>query len=412
MRGIVMVVMVAAIAVAVTGCSGGRKLQTEAAAPAATAASVMTAEEVFQHLSSARQAFESEEWSKAAAEAAEGLKGDPQGPDLLKIHGIACLKLAKAEEAISSLKAAAEADPRDAEVQQALAEAYDAIGDPASAAPHAGLAAELLADDPWAYLAHGLLLKEIGRYSEAAKALGQADALMPDDPEILLAMAETYFLAGEPEACAVNARAALDAMAVSESESEPPHFPDEWTDQAARANELLAMSHLARANPDEESVDREIARQYLEEIPLLITDPDLAKAHQARAYYEAGFIKSALHILKGMKAVPNRAWTQILAARIYLDAGEGFDVALEAAKRAVSLEGETAETLGLRGWANCKLGNYDKAQGDLEAALALARTAAQKGKLHYQLSRTLEALGSTVEAEEHLRTAQQLGFGP
>lgn len=398
--------------VAVVGCSPSRKPEAAPAAPGPEATRIVSAEEVLQHLDAARAAFAAEDWTKAASAAAAGLEGDPEGPELLRIHGIASLKLSKTEDAIASLEGAVKADPRDAEVRQALAEAYDAVGDPESAAPHAGMAAELQADDPWAYLAHGLLLKEIGQYTEATKALGLADALMPDDPDILLAMAEAYFAAGEPDACAVNARAALDAMAVSGSESEPPHFPDEWVDSAARANELLAMSHLARGTPDEESVDREVARQYLAEIPLLIKNPDLAKAHQARAYHQAGFTQSALFAVNEMKAVPERAWAQMLVARVNLDSGLNFDVALEAARRAVNLEGETAETLGLRGWANHKSGNLERAQIDLEAALALARTSSQKAVLHHYLFRTFEALGSTVQAEEHREAAEKLGYRP
>jgi len=113
-----------------------------------------------------------------------------------------------------------------------------------------------------------------------------------------------------------------------------------------------------------------------------------------------------------MKTVPERAWAQMLVAKINLDAGQSFDVALEAAKKAVALEGESAESLGLRGWANYKAGNLEKAQTDLEAALALARTRAEKGKLHHHLYRTFESLGGTAQAEEHRKVAEELGYKP
>jgi tetratricopeptide (TPR) repeat protein len=408
MRGIA---LVATLMVLAAGCPTRTSDEGIEVAPLDAGDDLVTAEEVQEHLAAAQEAFDAEDYPKAAQEAAAGLEGDPHDARLLRIHGMASLHLGKPAEAIPSLEAAAVAEPRDPDIQQALAEAYDATGEPEAAAPHAGLAAELYADDPWAHFAHGLLLKEIGEYAEAAKALGQADALMPDDPEILLTMAEAYCEAGDPEACAVNARAALDAMVVSTSESEPPHYPDDRLESAARANELLAMSHLARATPDEESADREVARQYLEEIPLLIEDEDLARAHQMRAYQQAGYVESAVWTLGQMEAVPERPWAQMVAARTYLDAGESFDEALQAAEKAVELGGETAETLSLRGWANFKNENYETAEKDLLAALELARTSRREGELHYRLAKTYEALGSSAQAGEHQEKADQLGYG-
>lgn len=390
---------------AATSCT--QRSPSQSAPARAPERPALTDEQAAARKQQAREAFGKQDYQRTVQVLEPVVASNAEDSEALGLRGRARLELGQPAEAVADLSAAVAVEPENAEVQAALAEAYDRLNDVEAAEPHARAAAESLADDAWAHYAHGLLLAELGRHKEAAEAFRAADDLEPYQPQILVALAESELACGNLEKAQDNAWAAIEAVATAHGR---PDIDPKWAPWVARSYELIARAELAKGKATEKSLEKEVAKSYLAEIVGAVGDPILAKYHQARAWREAGLIDSAIWTIKGTEPPANVGWANAELARILLEAGTSADVAAQAATRAIELDGECAELLGLRGWAEFKNKQYEPARRDLEAALALARTKQQRALLNYRLFRACEALGDSASALSYRETARSLGY--
>ncbi len=402
MRAIPFALVVTALALA-AGCTrpNARPSGPDADVP------VRSAEELSGMLDEARAALEAEEHKRVVEILDEFALYSPEDPDMLRMRGAALFELGRLEDAIKDLDAALKADPDHADAELRLAEAYDLRNDPASAEPHAARAAELLADDYSAYYLHGLLLMEVGRPADAAKAFKAADELNLNQPDILLSLAEAYLESGQWELARDQANMAADIAAGNAGGAE-------WSDLYARAYAAMARSELGEGAESGDEATREakkeIAKAYLAQIEPAVGDPDLARYYVARAWREAGHPESARFTLGDVKPPPDLAWAQAEYARVCLAVGEDYPGAAAAAARAAELSEPDAELLSLKGWAAFKNKDYQVARESLEAALESARTDAMRGEICYRLFRACEALNDPEEAARHRSLAKEYGY--
>jgi len=392
-----------ALAIALSGCRGTAPSSPSGGVPGRQ----HSAGELDRLRSDAKAALDAKDYRGAASLADQALRIDPEDTEIQGMRGLAQLGLGNIEQAVTDLCAACKSDPDSSDIQIGLAEAYDRANNPESAEPHAALAAKLLADDPWAYYASGKLLMELGRYAEAAEALQNADDMEEGDPQILLALAEAELMSAQAELAAGTAWHLIDALTETTESAEPPS--SDQADAKAAAYEIIARAELANTSRSRE-LSVELARQYLESIKGVVPDKALAACHIARAWRQAGKVDGALFALKDITPPPDVAWAQAEVAEVLLACGKGFDKAAIAAGRAAELDPSSHEYLGLKGWAEFKTKDYGAARTDLAAALALARTKAQKAVINYRLFRACEALQDPAAALSYRQRAQELGY--
>ncbi|MBF0166265.1 MAG: tetratricopeptide repeat protein [Alphaproteobacteria bacterium] len=293
--------------------------------------------------------YQSGQHALAEAECRRLLAANPRHPDASHLLGVLLLQSNRTPEALTCLDSAVTARPGNLDAQQVFGTALAMSGDftraltcfekvaraqPANlqALYNLGLTlsklgrhedarkhfAKLLSKDSrnvGAWMGQGAALAALGRFADAADSFAKADALAPNQPEIIENLALAYLDGSEP----TKAQAALDRMAEDARQSRP-----------------------------------------------------MALILKARLFHlEENFSDSLWLLLSALKTAPPLSYLHALVLQNALLRGEAWDVALERLDELYAHRPDSSDICLFRGYALYLLERHGEAVPLLKNAMAL-----------------------------------------
>ena len=309
-------------------------------------------------------------WS-AAAEDLDALARDGRlSVEQLVLRSWVRFRRADIPGAREDARAAAAASPEDPRAWTALALSHLIPGDPLrmvgwSRSPREALdrARKLGADDARWWLAEGLLAFFENRLDEADQALGRAAQLEPGEGYHLLLRGSARSRAGQTAAAQADLTAGLERSPLDEGG---------WVN----------LANILNGAGDQAGSLALLERAWAAGV-------DTMQVHANRAVLLSGLGRTDEAQEAAMRAIhrdpmASDAWCALARAAY---TARRYELAVQAATRAINLGDDLALPLALRGLALAGLGKAGEARGDLSRSLELAPQAGWAGQVRQALAR-------------------------
>lgn len=310
--------------------------------------------------------IKSEQYSEAERIARSIVAGRPRDAEAQEILGITLMKQGKLTESAEAMKAAIEHEPNRVTSLNLIGEVYSKMGKYLDALDMFKRSIEVRAGQPDALLLRGLVFRKLGEFADCEQDLLRVVELEPDNHRPYLELAEIYQLEGRPREASSALYRAAQKLTVQLNHQDALRF----CEQAARLDSTNSGALLL----------------------------------QGKIMAELGRHDGALGVLE--KAARIEPTTEaFLGMATILCSRRNYDDALEKVENAISLSGEAAEPLSLKGAILHELGKDLEALEVLDQALQLDP---ERAETHATRGVVLEAAGKRSDAIASLKKAVSL----